>query len=235
MVWETTAPKTHDAAESLLADAFARRYRYPSGFPGFTARARFGPEARPAHATVAVCGPGEVAAVVDEPCASEAWLLQELRSLSRLCWGHDYEAGEGRFRKSLVDEPHPLGPLVVLHDDPHQATFRVHRGRVTLMTRRQGTLLETVRIERWHVRPDGRVLPARWVAELWDDAIATPLRTDRYWDLYKPLAGELLPMVRRVETSIGDERTTLVLSLSAWRVDGVPLDDPDADAEHDRA
>ena len=207
-------------AEALLAEAFARRYRYPPGFPGFTARARFGPPRGQATATVALCGPGEVEVVTDERSRDEQWLLQVLRDLSRQVYGHDYGAGEGRFDKSLVEDPHPLGPLVVLHDDPHQATFRVRNGRVTLATRRTGTLLQVVRTERWHVRPDGRWLPARFTAEFWDDAVPAPLRVERYWDLYRPIDDELLPALRRIQTTNDAGTEARLVLLRAWRMEG---------------
>ena len=105
-----------------------------------------------------------------------------------------------------------------VHHDPHQATFCVRNGRITMMTRRQGTLLETLKVERWHVRPDGRWLPASSVLEVWDDALPAPLRVDRYWDLYRPFGGELVPQIRKVETTNGSGPPTVrILTLRAWR------------------
>ena len=220
---------TSDRAEAILAEAFANRYRYPANFGGFTARASYGPEGGGAVATVAMCGPGDVEAVPDASDEFEGWehpidesLLQELRSLSRLLWSHDYALGEGRPGKSLVDDPHPLGALVVLHDDPHRATFRVRDGRLTQITRRHGTLLEVARVERWHVRHDGSVLPARFVVEFWDDACAEPLRVDRYWDLFRPIEGELVPLVRRGEHCTEAGTITRVLTLRSWHLASTP-------------
>ena len=170
-------------------------------------------------ATIAICGPGEVEAVPDERSVDDEWLLQVLRDLSRQVYGHDYAIGEGRFEKSLVEDPHPLGPMVVLHDDPHQATFRVRNGRITLATRRAGTLLQVVRTERWHVRPDGKWLPARFIAEFWDDAVPAPLRVERYWDLYRPVGDELLPALRRIETTSGEGHEARFVMLRAWRTE----------------
>lgn len=213
---------TSAAAHEMLRDAFARRYRYPSDFPGFSALCRFG---RAGHeelaATIAMVGAGDVEAVLerDAPTASDGeWLIQELRAMSRQLWGHEFERGEGKFAMSLDETPHPLGPLVLLHDDPHQATFRVRKGRVTMATRRQHTLLEIVRCDRWHVRPDGRWLPAQFTFEVWDDGIAAPLRSERYWDLYWPVHGELFPQLRRVETT-DDLGTTMSMSMTlrAWQ------------------
>jgi hypothetical protein len=210
-------------ADRLLAAAFSGMYRYPADFGGFTARALYGVEGDGASATVALCGPGDVAWVADdgEPSDDDPQLpgeamCQELRSLSRLLWGHDYAAAEGRFEKSLDDDGHALGPLVRLHDDPHAATFRVRDGRVGQMTRRNGDLLEVVRVERWHVRPDGRVIPARFVTEFWDDHASAPLRVDRCWDLYRPLEGQLVPLVRRVEHRFDADAVIRVLTLRSW-------------------
>jgi hypothetical protein len=221
-----THADTHAAADALLREAFERRYGFASTFPGFTARARFGPENDLVPGEVSLRGAGVVEASADVAGTNVAWLVQELRAMSRLCWPHDYAVGEGRFRKSLVDDAHPLGPSIVLHDDPHQAMFRVTDGHVTLMTRRQGSLVESVRIERWHVHTDGRVLPARWIAELREEQHDEPkvLRVDRYWDLYKSLAGELLPMLRRVSTTSDAGSSVSVIALSGWTVDGVALD-----------
>lgn len=202
-------------AEALVAGAFARRYRYPPGFEGFTARARFGP-AGAATATVAICGPGESAVLLDEPGTDGEWLRQEMRALARRLYGHDYAVGEGRFDKSLVGDPHPLGPLVVLQGDPHEATFRVRSDRITVETRRSGTLLQVMRTERWHVRPDGRWLPARYVVEFWDDAVAEPLRVERYWDLYRAAAGELVPSLRRVQVVQPSGTEVRSVTLSEW-------------------
>lgn len=221
-----TRNDTHAAADAMLRGAFERRYGFASTFSGFTARARFGPESDLVHGDVSIHGAGAVDAFPDVAGADVTWLVQELRALSRLCWPHDYAVGEGRFRKSLVDDSDPLGPMVVLHDDPHQAIFRVTDGRVTLMTRRQGALVESIRIERWQVHTDGRALPARWIAELRDEQHDEPrvLRVDRYWDLYKSLAGELLPMLRRVVTTSDAGSSVSVIALSGWTVDGVALD-----------
>lgn len=210
-------------ADALLREAFDHRYRYPAQFGGFSALARFGAQGAEHGATVALCGPGQAEAVLSglAPDSEADWLKQELVALSRVLWGHDYERGEGKFDKSVVDEPNPYGTLVQLHHDPHQATFCVRNGRIAMMTRRQGTLLETLRIERWHVRPDGRCLPASSVLEVWDDALAAPLRVDRYWDLYRPVGGELVPQIRKVETTIGSDAPTVrVLTLRAWRFTG---------------
>jgi hypothetical protein len=219
---------TSDAASELLRDAFARRYRYPSDFPGFSALCRFGRAGNDeAAATVALVGPGDVEAVLErEPDPSSGqldsdgeWLVQELRTLSRQLWGHDFERGEGKFAMSLDETPHPLGPLVLLHDDPHQATFRVRKGRVTMATRRQHTLLEILRCDRWHVRPDGRWLPAQFTFEVWDDGVAGALRSDKFWDLYWPVNGELYPQLRRVETTDDLGTTTSIsVTLRAWQL-----------------
>jgi hypothetical protein len=223
---DDTRDDTNAAADAVLRDAFEHRYGFATTFPGFTARARFGPESDLVHGDVSMRGAGTVDVTPDVAGADVAWLVQELRAMSRLCWPHDYAVGEGRFRKSLVDDADPLGPMIVLHDDPHQATFRVTDGRVTMMTRRQGGLVESVRIERWHVHADGRVLPARWIAELRDAQHGEPkvLRVDRYWDLYKSLAGELLPMLRRVVTTSDTGSSVSVIALSGWAVDGIALD-----------
>ncbi len=212
-----------EAARDLLRDAFARRYRYPPGFPGFSALCRFGPVgAKEISATVALAGPGEAEAVLERETPMVAmgeWLIQELRSLSRQLWGHDFEPGEGKFEMSLDETPHPLGPLVLLHDDPHQATFRVRKGRVTMATRRQHTLLEIMRCDRWHLRPDGRWLPAQFTNEIWDDGVPGPIRCDRYWDLYWPVEGELYPQLRRVETTDNLGTTTMSsVTLRAWHL-----------------
>lgn len=210
------------AARAVLRDAFARRYRYPASFDGFSALCRFtAGDAEEINATVAMVGPGEAEAVLERPAPSpaiEEWLVQELRLLSRQLWGHDFEQGEGKFAMSLDDSPHPLGGLVLLHGDPHQATFRVRKGRITMATRRQEALLEIMRCDRWHLRPDGRWLPAQFTHEVWTDGGNQPLRVDRYRDLYWPVEGELYPQLRRVETTTSDgEVTTSSLTLRAWR------------------
>ncbi len=212
-----------DAARELLRDAFARRYRYPSDFRGFSALCRFGPAGtEEIAATVALVGPGDAEAVIerDVPIVAEGeWLIQELRALSRQLWGHDFDRGEGKFAMSLDDSPHPLGQLVLLHDDPHQATFRVRKGRITMATRRQHSLLEIMRCDRWHLRPDGRWLPAQFTVEIWDDGVAGPIRCDRYWDLYWPVDGELYPQLRRVETTDDLGAVTMTsLTLRAWQL-----------------
>jgi hypothetical protein len=214
---------TSDAARELLRAAFARRYRYPRDFTGFSALCRFGPAGcEEIGATVAMAGPGEAEAVLEQEASNPAsgeWLIQELRSLSRQLWGHDFERGEGKFAMSLDDTPHPLGPLVLLHDDPHQATFRVRKGRITMATRSHHSLLEIMRCDRWHVRPDGRWLPAQFTNEIWSGGTAGLLRTDRYWDLYWPVDGELFPQLRRVESSDDLAATaTNSVTLRAWQL-----------------
>jgi hypothetical protein len=212
-----------DAARDLLRDAFARRYRYEPDFPGFRATCRF-----QVACGTEYCGGVELtgagAARVLEPSASQpgepaagAWLAQELRAISRTLWSHDFERGEGKFAMSLDETPHPLGPLVMLHGDPHAATFRVRKRRITMATRRQEALVEVVRVDRWYVRPDGRSLPAQFHAEIWDGARG-PLRSDRYWDRYWPVGEVLFPQVRRVEST--DERgatTSSWLTLRSWQ------------------
>jgi hypothetical protein len=203
MTTGVTGPETTARAVAVLADAFAWRYRYPAGFSGWRATALFGREdtGHEYVGIVHVCGPGDVDVAGGAPRLPEGeWLVQELRSLSRTLFGHDFEAGEGRFAMSIDDSPHPLGALVLLHDDPHRATFRVRRHRITQATRRNGSLMESLRVERWHVRPDGRWLPSQWTLEVWADDFERPLRTDRYWDVFWPLDGEVVPQMRRVET-----------------------------------
>jgi hypothetical protein len=210
-------------ARALLHDAFARRYRYPNDFPGFSARCRFiAAGADEIGATVAMVGAGDAEAVLERESVSptaEEWLTQELRQLSRQLWGHDFDVGEGKFAMSLDDTPHPLGPLVLLHDDPHQATFRVRKGRITMATRRQHALLEIMRCDRWHLRPDGRWIPAQFTNEIWDAGTDGPIRTDRYWDLYWPVEGELYPQLRRVETTdLDGATTTSTVTLRSWQL-----------------
>ena len=195
--------RTAQAAEELLADAFAQQYRYTFGHPGWTANCRFRDDSGEADAMVAMTSAADVKVMPNDALTGtkHELLQQDLRSLARTLFGFDYRQGEGKFPKTLNEEPHPLGPMVVLHDDPHEATFRVRQRRVTMATRRQGSLLETVRVDRWHIRPDGRWLPAQWVAEVWDDAVVGPLVSARYWDLFWPFGGELVPQLRRVDVT----------------------------------
>ncbi len=203
----------------MLAAAFAHQYRYPKEHRGFSALCRFRDEFGETDATVAMTSANDAQAVTAVVVSTPRfeWLLQDLRAIARTLWGHDYEANEGRFPKSLDDSPHPLGPRIILHDDPHDATFRVRKHRITMATRREGTLLHTVRVDRWHMRPDGRWLPAQWTTEVWDEAFARPLVSERYWDLYWPVAGELVPQMRRVD-STDDLGVTAgrSLNLAAW-------------------
>ena len=213
--------RTAQAADELLADAFAQHYRYAPDHPGWTARCRVRDESVEVDTTVGMTSAIDVEAVPQDGVvtATLEGLLQDLRSFARTLFGHDFATGEGRFAKSLDDAPNPLGPLVVLHDDPHEATFRIRQRRVTMATRRQGQLLETVRVDRWHSRPDGRWLPAQWVAEVWDDAIVGPLTSTRYWDLYWPLGGELVPQMRRVDVTDDLGITTgRSLTLAEWQL-----------------
>lgn len=200
----SSASETAPNALALLGAAFAHRYRYRRDFPGWRATAVLQRESpRGARrAAVEVTGPGLVQVEpMDAIAVHDAeWLLQEVRAMSRTLYGHDFEAGEGRFPMSLDASPHVLGPLIVLHDDPHDATFRVRRHRVTQATRRNGSLHETVRVDRWHVRPDGRWLPAQWSVEVRGSQLERPLRTDKYWDVFWPLGGVVVPQMRRVET-----------------------------------
>ena len=193
--------RTAQAAEELLADAFARHYRYAPEHPGWSANCRVRDEVGEADAVVAMTSANDIEAVPFDAVtvARFEWLMQDLRALGRTLFGHEYNRGEGKFAKSLDETPHPLGPLVTLHDDPHEATFRVCKHRITMATRRHGPLLETVRVDRWHLRPDGRWLPAQWVTEIWDDALVGPIASLRYWDLYWPLGGDLVPQLRRVD------------------------------------
>ena len=219
----SSTSETAPSAVALLGAAFAHRYRYRSGFPGWRATAVLQREApRSAlRAHVEVTGPGQVQVdPIDAISVHDAeWLLQEVRAMSRTLYGHDFEVGEGRFAMSLDSSPHVLGPLIVLHDDPHDATFRVRRHRVTLATRRNGSLHETVRVDRWHVRPDGRWLPAQWTADVRSAQLERPLRTDRYWDVFWPLGGVVVPQLRRVET-VDDLGIKLVhaVHLRDWRL-----------------
>ena len=207
-------------ADQLLADAFAHQYRYPADHPGFTASCRMRDEYGELDARVVLTNVGDAAATTEIVVATPRfeWLMQDLRSLARTLWGHDYAPNEGRFSKSLDDSPNPLGPLITLHDDPHEATFRVRKHRVTLATRREGSLRHSVRIDRWHMRPDGRWLPAQWLTEVWDDANSRRLVSDRYWDLFWPIGGELVPQLRRVDSTddlgITSGRS---LNLAAWQ------------------
>ncbi len=219
-------------ADDLLREAFERRYRFAPGFPGFGAQITFGTPQEQYRGEVDLRGAGEVTLYSAAPDAESAWALQELRALSRLSFGHDYERGEGRFHKSLVVESHELGPLIVLHGDPHEATFRVRDAKVLLMTRRQGGLVELVRVEHHHRLDDGQFAPARWVTELWDENQPDALRVERHWDLRKHVGGELLPMLHRVDCLAPEGGPQRQIELRGWTVDGVPLD-PDGPAGSD--
>jgi hypothetical protein len=190
-------------ADQLLADAFAHQYRYPAAHCGFSATCRLRDEHGELEGVVAMSGVRDVEAMTDAALGTPRyeWLMQDLRSLARTLWGHDYVANEGRFAKSLDDTPNPLGVLITLHDDPHQATFRVRKHRITVATRTEGSLRHSVRIDRWHLRPDGRWLPAQWTVEVWDHVNVVRLVSERYWDLFWPIAGELVPQLRRVDAT----------------------------------
>ena len=216
-----TPTRTADRAEALLADAFGRRYRYCGPAEGWTAHARCRDATGEFDATVAVSCARDAQAIPDVDIATPRleWVVQDLRSFARTLYGHDYEKGEGRFPKVLDDTPNPLGPLVVLLDDPHRATFRVRKHRITEATRIEGELRQRLRVDRWHVRPDGRWLPAQWKLEIWAGDSGRRLVCERYWDLYWPVQGELVPQLRRVD--ITDEyglTSQRSLSIGSWQL-----------------
>lgn len=207
-------------AEQLLADAFAHQYRYPPNHPGFSASCRVRDEFGEVDALVALTSVCDTEAMTEVAISTPRfeWIMQDLRSLARTLWGHPYLPNEGRFPKRIDEAPHPLGPLITLHDDPHQATFRVRKHRITLATRKEGTLRHTVRMDRWHMRPDGRWLPAQWLTEVWDEVNSVRLMSDRYWDLFWPIGGELVPQLRRVDSTDDLGVTTgRSLNLGAWQ------------------
>ncbi len=211
----------HRVAHELLADAFAHQYRYESSGRAFSAQCRFRDEQGEADATIAMTSAYDAQAVTALGVSTPRfeWLMQDLRSIARTLWGHDFEANEGRFAKLFDDSPHPMGPRITLVNDPHEATFRVRQHRITYATRREGELRHTVRIDRWHMRPDGRWLPAQFVAEIFDDAIARPLMSERYWDLFWPVGGELVPQMRRVDfTDDLGITTSRSINLAEWQI-----------------
>ena len=213
--------RTADRAEALLADAFARRYRYVGTSSGWTAHVRCRDDAGEFGATVAVSCAADAQALPADDLARPRfeWLLQDLRSFARALYGHDYSKGEGRFPKMLDDTPNPRGPLVVLLDDPHRATFRVRKHRITEATRIEGETRHRMRVDRWHVRPDGRWLPAQWQLEIWAGDSGERLVLERYWDLYWPVGGELVPQTRRVDVTDRFGNTTQrSLGLSDWQM-----------------
>lgn len=224
---DATAITNDPAAHALLRTAHAGAYRFPEGFAGFAASLVYAEDGTTSAGTIQVRGPRDVSVELGGKPTEAAldWLRQELGSMAGHRWPAPYAAGDGRWTQTLGPaDDHPLGRLVLIHDDPFDSSYRVRDGRIAQVNRRMGTTRFTITIQGHQELADGRTLPSAFMVAFWDTERGRLTRADVYADRYLDVDGIQLPKARRVATAGDDGWTVRELVLSDHRFLGGAAD-----------
>jgi hypothetical protein len=206
---------TGTAADELLRAAFDRTYRYPEGFPGFTARLRVADDGDALQDTTVELRAGAAPIVGGKVGTGE--VAHELGMLAGHRWHRTYEEADGRWEKTLRADGNPLGDLVEL-DDPMRSSYRVRDGEITTITRHHGGLRFTIVVQERIATADGRSISRAFSAAYWDEATRGIVRADVFVDDYVVLDGLPLPASRRIARATDAGLRARTLGLSAHEV-----------------
>lgn len=189
-------------ADRRLREAHDRSYRYPEGFPGYSARVHYeGEEARAGGTvTLAPGRPPEIRLDEELPEDDRGWLDHELGMLAGHRWHRTYEEADGRWQKHLVEDGHPLGDLIEI-DDSMASAYRVQDGEITTIARTHAGTRFTIVIQNRTTAPDGRTVSTAFTVSYHGQAELA--RVDSYADEHELLGDVLVPRARRVVTVDG--------------------------------
>lgn len=202
-----------------LRQAHDRAFRYPDGFPGYSARLLY--EAEGARAAGAVTlAPGRSPDVrLDDDLAEDerGWLEHELGMMAGHRWHRPYEEADGRWEKRLVEDGHPLGDLVEL-DDSMASAYRLRDGEITTIARTHAGTRFTITIQSRTPAPDGRIVSNAFTVVYHGQDAEELGRADVYTDEHETLGDLLLPRARTVVTASGDGLRVRRFELSAHAI-----------------
>ncbi len=193
------ATQTNTAAHKILQAAHERVYRYPEGFTGFQAALRYTTDENILEGSVAIHSPTDITLTLEGKEETLQPLQREISSLSGHRWYASYSAGDGRYTLSLDENAqHPLGQLIIFHDDPFTSSYRVKNGSIVQINRQKGTTRFTIQIHEQTSVEQDRTLPRQYTVAYWNTDEKRLTRSMSYTDLYVAVEGYYLPSSRRI-------------------------------------
>ncbi len=210
------------AAHDVLRGAHDGSYRFPAGFPGFSAEFSV-VESGPSGSTSTSGKIDVVDAKSVEIAGADGELAdfvkKEVASMAGHRWGTPYEQGDGRWTLTIAeDNGDPLGRLIAVHDDPLASTYRVRAGRISQVARSMGPMSFTISMQSHIMTSDGEHLPETFTVTFWDAGTGRMTRSDIYTDRYERVGGVTLPAFRRVLTATDSGIVGREIELSNWRL-----------------
>jgi len=183
----------------MLQAAHERAYRYPEDFAGFQAVLRYTTDQNTREGIITIHSPTDITLELEGEEEKLKVLQREIASLCGHRWHAPYSSGDGRYTLSLDENAqHPLGQLILFHDDPFKSSYRVKNGSVVQINRQMGTTQFTIQIQE-HTSIEGKyTLPRQFTVAYWDTDQKRLMRSVGYTDLYIPIEGCYLPSSRRI-------------------------------------
>jgi hypothetical protein len=190
---------TNAAAHKILQAAHERAYHYPEGFAGFQAALRYTTDEEILEGSVTIHSPMDITLALEGKEETLQSLQREIASLCGHRWYAPYSAGDGRYTLSLDENTqHPLGQLIIFHDDPFSSSYRVKNGSLVQINRQRGTTRFTIQIHEHTSVEQGRTLPCQYTVAYWNTDEKRLTRSTSYTDLYVAVEGYYLPSSRRI-------------------------------------
>jgi Protein of unknown function (DUF3386) len=210
---------TNTAAHAMLQAAHDRAYRYPENFAGFQAALRYRTDEETLEGTITIHSPDTIRLELGGREAEMQALQREIASLCAHRWYAPYSAGDGRYTLSLdANAQHPLGQLILFHDDPFNSSYRIQDGSVVQINRQMGTTRFTIQIQEHTHIEENKTLPRQFTVAYWDTNQKRLTRTTSYTDHYTPVEGYYLPASRRIITYDDKGVSTHVIEFSAHKL-----------------
>ncbi|MFN3337476.1 MAG: DUF3386 family protein [Thermomicrobium sp.] len=151
---------TEEAARQALRTAELRRYVYPEGFCGFTARFLARGGTLRVQGSIRVAYPATIELLPDKPSPLVEWVREILSS--EVAHRMPRQATDrGRLRLIHLEDD-PLGDILEFLDDPMRSRYRVAEGIITVVDRVVDVEGFTIVVlDHWELS-DGRVLPRHY-------------------------------------------------------------------------
>jgi Protein of unknown function (DUF3386) len=210
---------TNTAAHEMLHAAYDRAYRYPENFAGFKAALRYSTDEESLAGTITIHSPDTITLELGGREGELQALQREIASLCAHRWHAPYSAGDGRYTLSLDENAqHPLGQLIIFHDDPFQSSYRIKDGSVVQVNRQMGPTRFTIQIQEHTSIEENRTLPRQFTVAYWDTNQKRLMRTASYTDHYIPVEGYYLPTYRRIIIYDDKGVSTHIIEFSAHKL-----------------
>jgi len=210
---------TNTAAHAMLQAAHDRAYRYPENFAGFQAALRYRTDEESLQGTITIHSPDTIRLELGGREGEMLALQREIASLCAHRWYAPYSAGDGRYTLSLDENAqHPLGQLILFHDDPFNSSYRIQDGSVVQINRQMGTTRFTIHIQEHTHIEENKTLPRQFTVAYWDTNQKRLMRTTSYTDHYTPVEGYYLPASRRMIIYDDKGVSTHVIEFSAHKL-----------------